>query len=796
MIAMLFGVRGIARFKLARQLSLKLGWLLLLYSFIPLSILPAKELDGTWHTDGSAVLGSQPTEAGTVIATVTFPGSAQLYLEPERSSYRPERDAFEASRFELEVRVISEDSEPVRAWLYFKNKEGLWYQTIEEYELIPGDWQRLSARLDRTGAVWRAVGHPAEFDAMAAVNFFAGGISVYGESERTFTLEVRQAERLGQRAKGKLALVDVRFPEEGKVNAEFRGRFQLAREFFNPFDPDEVVVNFEIRPPKGDPIIRPAFYSHNYERKLHHTRELVEPVGRGFWEVRFTPKQVGNYQFRAVIEDRIHSEKVSCSWHNYISHSSECLGQVQVAKDGCFFERSTGEFFFPVGLNLHTNTDRRSESCFKLGRLADRGTFDYDEYLDACGRNGINAVEVWMAGWTFALEHNSIHAGHGGVGRYNLEAAWKLDQVFERADQNGVLINLVIDNHGRIAQKVDPEWQENPINSTTPYARANGGFLADPAEFFRNELAIKNDRKRARYIAARWGDAPNLMAIELWSEVDLTESFSERYNDGSVLSWTEGASAYLREWSRPELPVSIHFCNNHTLLLRYIEIYDPPSITHLAGDAYRKPTVHFIDHMCNYEETMQNPKPQLVTEYGGSSPGNTEQRLISDIHTGLWCSLASRIAGTPFLWWHDFVHLGNHYQHYAGFAKYLRGIDLRDSLKVYLSPEVTLPDNPRKHEARVLSMPKAAYGWVFDREVMYEYPEKPESIPEVPSGELTLDGHNLENGVYRLRWFTTLDGEELQGSSEVVVEADKPLKLTIPKFRLDLAFKLEKAGSK
>ncbi|UKI29724.1 MAG: hypothetical protein L6W00_16875 [Lentisphaeria bacterium] len=88
----------------------------------------------------------------------------------------------------------------------------------------------------------------------------------------------------------------------------------------------------------------------------------------------------------------------------------------------------------------------------------DRGTRDYDDYFAACGKNGINTVEVWMAGWTMALEHNAPRAGQHGVGRYSLESAWKLDHLFETARANGILLNLVIDNHGRLSATSDPEW--------------------------------------------------------------------------------------------------------------------------------------------------------------------------------------------------------------------------------------------------------------------------------------------------------------------------------------------------
>lgn len=113
-------------------------------AFLPL--LNAAELTGVWKADGTNTPHSSPEAPGEAAVTVRFPGSAQLYREPDRATFRPSREAFEAAEFELEARVITDTPDPVRAWLFFKDKDGRWYQTIEEYRLAPGVWQKLSAR--------------------------------------------------------------------------------------------------------------------------------------------------------------------------------------------------------------------------------------------------------------------------------------------------------------------------------------------------------------------------------------------------------------------------------------------------------------------------------------------------------------------------------------------------------------------------------------------------------------------------------------------------------------------------
>lgn len=746
---------------------------------------------GSWVADGAR----QPV-AGEPRMEVTFPGSAQLYLEPDRLTFRPERSTFEAGALELEAKVESDSPEPVQGVVFLKDKEGHWFQSIEEFQLKPGEWHKLSVRLDRSGRDWRGVGHKAIFDAEAATKLFNAGISVYGSAPRTFTLECRNLRLTGGREVQPLAVTDWKLPGLGEANRRVDSRFRIAREFFNPFDPDEVTVDFDLQTPDGKVRRYPGFYSRDYERTRHFTRETVTPTGSSFWEIRFTPPVPGEYRVRLVVNDRRTKEETVTGWKDFTAAASNLPGAVRVSgKNPGYFELTGGGFFFPVGLNIHTTTDRRSEIGFKFGHLPDRGTFDYDDYLEACGKAGINAVEVWMAGWTMAIEHDAGRRGYYGVGRYNTDAAWQLDHVIDTARRNGVFINLVIDNHGRISVGADPEWSENPLNTKGEYAVANGAFLDDPAEFFRSPEAIRNNSKRARYIAARWGATPNIMAVELWSEVDLTARFRDRYDDGSAVKWHQDAAAELRGWSQLDWPVATHICGEFRNVQKYIRLFEQPAITHLAGDAYRNPDLHFADHLRDYGKNMTgNGKPQLITEFGGNPLGSAPEQILGDIHSGLWGSLFSRLSGTPFLWWHDFIHLENHYDHYRAFADYLKGIDLRHDKIDYLpEPPLTVPAPPKDQscQAMALATPEAFYGWIYNRAATQKYPSDPAAYPEFKDVSIRLESGLPEPGTYRLRWFSTLPCRELS-SQTVEVERGKPLTLTAPPFRIDVAFKLER----
>ena len=67
-----------------------------------------------------------------------------------------------------------------------------------------------------------------------------------------------------------------------------------------------------------------------------------------------------------------------------------------------------------------------------------------------------------MANWEVALEWTG--KGYYDLGVYNLEKAGKLDKILDIAAENDIYIQLVINHHGQLSTKVNPQWKENPYN--------------------------------------------------------------------------------------------------------------------------------------------------------------------------------------------------------------------------------------------------------------------------------------------------------------------------------------------
>ncbi len=785
-----------------------------------------------WYRGGDRGSGElQPESTGEFRARVEFPGSTQLYREPERRSFRPRREDFDRGALRVEVRRLS-GTLPVKVNLFIKDKDGRFFSSDRLLELDDDRWQTLEVRLDEPGRNWRPVGHQAEWSAQFAATIFAAGLNLYSAEMGEAQLEWRNFELVGERRRPELKLRNWQLPDDGEAYQLLKSTFDLSREYFNPYDPEEIAVDFALRSPDGQERVYPAYFEIPHRRTRHFTLEKIEPVGRGNWAFRLTPPAPGRYQLQLRIRDRTpgHEEALTSEWRDLVIRPSTRPGFVQVARNQPdYFELSTGEFFYPIGLNIHTNIDLRSEYQLGFESLPDRGTFDYDDYFRACGRAGINLVEVWMAAWTMALEWTSSRADYYGLGRYNQANAWKLDHLLDQARANGIRLNLVLDNHGKTSVHSDMEWAESPFNAHSLFAAADGGFLEDAGKFFASPEVRKYNTQRNRYIAARWGADPAIMAIELWSEVDLTHQFRQSYQEETALKWhAEVAREFLAMSQGPHL-ITTHVCGDYRNNLNYRKLYELPEMSHVAGDAYRDSRIHFVDQLERHGAELNFGKPRLVTEFGGPSTGAGVLLMIADIHAGLWSSIFHRQAGAPMLWWHDFVHLGNHYAHYRGLANYLRGVDLRNRalmrypLRIWrpkpadegrldeagnrLGPSLSaappllrgplppfkLEDPELRFDGLALSSTDTAYGWIYCRRAMRSWSGRPGDFPEVRDLAFEL-ASPLERGIYLIEYFDTLSGEVV---NELVVEhPGGGIKLPLPGFRVDLAFKLRQLAAR
>lgn len=294
-------------------------------------------------------------------------------------------------------------------------------------------------------------------------------------------------------------------PIEFAFRLESRGPSPFARE-----------VWAEVEAPGGTVRAFPAFYDHG-ER----------------WRVRVAARAIGTYRLRAVTEGDAAGRAGPVRWqadgaveHRHAGPAvSPPQIQVEASSSRRFVRGELGPVFLPLGINLAWGDDEFYERAF--AQLA---------------KAGGNWTRVWMAHWA-GLNLDWRKPGTGSSvapGEIDPEAAERWDRVLAEAEACGIAVQVVLQHHGQFSVEVNPEWQNHPWN------RVRGGFLTRSAEFFTDETARRHTRTKLRYIAARYGHSPAVMAWELFNEVNFTDAWRIDRREADVVAWHEEMAAWLR----------------------------------------------------------------------------------------------------------------------------------------------------------------------------------------------------------------------------------------------------------
>lgn len=178
-----------------------------------------------------------------------------------------------------------------------------------------------------------------------------------------------------------------------------------------------------------------------------------------------------------------------------------------------------GRDFVPLGMNLAWAPGRRLAW--------------YPETFRQFHENGLNWARIWMAHWGgLNLDWITPDAGKSPpAGELDLHIAAEWDRIVTSAEDNGVYIQMVLQHHGQWSSTVNSNWKDNPWNAANP-----GGFLRTPEEFYTSPEARRFTAAKFRYIVARWGYSPAVVAWELFNEVHWTDAMRHG-QEADVAAW-------------------------------------------------------------------------------------------------------------------------------------------------------------------------------------------------------------------------------------------------------------------
>ncbi len=174
---------------------------------------------------------------------------------------------------------------------------------------------------------------------------------------------------------------------------------------------------------------------------------------------------------------------------------------------------------------------------FNLG-WQDKSILPMDQQIAKMGKAGVSWTRIWSSNWggmnpwwteTEKLADGDMYAG----------AFTKWGKMVAACEASGVNFQMVLHNHGAFSSTTNANWQDHPWNAK------NGGFLADAADFFTNAEAKRRAKLWLRYAVARYASSPQLMAWELFNEVEWVDaSKNGRWTD--VENWHNEMAEYIR----------------------------------------------------------------------------------------------------------------------------------------------------------------------------------------------------------------------------------------------------------
>jgi hypothetical protein len=420
----------------------------------------------------------------------------------------------------------------------------------------------------------------------------------------------------------------------------------------NNFDPDLIRLDATITAPSGRSLTVPAFWYQNFTRALAGGAEVLTPAGAPEWRIRFTPTEPGEYTLSLTIQlnGAAAGPPVVTLFALSTAAPAAAPGWVRIAPGRRDFETSDGRPLRLVGANV----------CW----AEKRGTFDYDQWFGAMHQAGENFARLWMSPWWAGLEHRA-----GTLNNYDLKGAWELDHIFQLAEREGIYLLFCFDHHGMF-QVDNRNWGgSNNFWKVNPYSAALGGPCAQPNDFFTNPQARAIYQKRLRYLVARYGSSPYLLAWQFFNEIDNVFAPGPLKGD-DVIAW-------------------------HREMGRWMHAHDPYHhlvTTSLTGGSDRPEvwTVPELDFACyhSYNEAatirglpalarsflQRYGKPVLIGEFGINARGwdIAADPALRGLRQGLWGGALGGAVGSAMSWWWQDLDADNVYPLYAAMTGILR----------------------------------------------------------------------------------------------------------------------------
>jgi len=319
---------------------------------------------------------------------------------------------------------------------------------------------------------------------------------------------------------------------------------------------------------------------------------------------------------------------------------------VRVAASNQYIETGDGQALRLIGQNV----------AWPSGR----GTYDYDTWFGAMKTAGENYARIWMCPWSFGLETDANSLTH-----YRLDRAWQLDYLLRLAEQRGIYLLLCLDFHGMF--EVTPDvFGGNNFWPTNPYNATNGGPCLNQNAFFTNITARAIYQKRLRYLVARYGSSPNLLAWQLLNEIDNEYAY---LNPPDVTAW----HGVMGSWLHTNDPFGRLVTTSLTGSSDRPEIWTLPQMDFADYHSYSEPSPVLRLGSVTQSFLKRYHKPVLIDEFGTDWRGwnRSNDPYLRGFRQGLWGGALGGSIGSSMSWWWEDIYAENDYPVYTALGAIL-----------------------------------------------------------------------------------------------------------------------------
>ncbi len=504
-------------------------------------------------------------------------------------------------------------------------------------------------------------------------------------------------------------------------------------------------------------------------RGLEVRAEIVAPSGArvtvpgfsrgGSVAARFRPREAGRHAWRFLAGDGTVDREVARG--EVRAEDLGAPGGIR-ARGGALVDEG-GRTFRPLGGNRFNIYDPTWSDGLSV-----------EAYVARMAADGMNALRIFVMTACGGPAAPGPGCLEPELGRFDEAAAARYDAVFAAAERHGVKVVLSIFAIGFTPGDAWKGWEANP------YSAARGGPAPSPRDFFVNPVAREAELRRLRYVVARWGASPALLAVDLLNEPEWDGAIPE----SAWIPWARALARAWRELDPYDHPVTVGSLGLHWDVERDERPWwegegcDLVQWHRYGPDVY---DVHALARtlVATVRDTARYGKPVLLGEFGW---GGDPAPAYDHTHVGIW---AATFAGAgvlahsapPITLDSDAPMTPARARHFRALAGFLRRAEAGGAIAPAPDPAVSVPG------ARALSLAgeEAVAVWVHGPAVGYG--------DAVRGARVRLA--SLGAGPWTVTWVNDVTGLDV-ARGELVARGGGPVTLEAPPFVRHVALLLRR----